>query len=525
MRSGRGGRLNGTIGGGKMLKTGGRIRRMCTLPRRAVQRLRSRICCLRVMAPSVSSRFCRGAVTRCDQVRPGATTSRASGKVVHTHRARSAKDFDEVGVGATFREQVVHQQLFVGVSPLSEIDIDVALSWRSDGLKIASPLLHFAIRQAQVPVQALESAACTRELLVPKVSDVPWLRGCAYELGIEPRETVQAVDAQEYGLDGIVARRQWGGDRHVSAAGTMRPVDSVFAVKRFHLSPRKTKSAGTTRFSRFPEANTRRTKRWGHDHEHNHQLVVFGVRASNDLGTYAILGDLTEEEASSNICSECQRRMACFAAGSRGVATKDDARIKLIRKLVDGLTLQLKRAPFHVMADAITLTTTDLFEQADLVELYVVDPDGVHVSLMSQQPQMDQEAFPSHTKLDKGTRMAEVVRTRQNVLLGPGEMYPERGYKSGMLAPWIQQNTVEGLLLICSKSPHPFPTTDLSYLHLVTSLTNVFSLATKVSSEIRKNRRQSVVPEHILRSSLQVQKYQSSKEVPTTELQDTRILE
>lgn len=218
--------------------------------------------------------------------------------------------------------------------------------------------------------------------------------------------------------------------------------------------------------------------------------------------------------------------MSCFASGSRNTATKDDARVKLIRKMVDGLTLQLKRAPFHVMADAITSTTADLFEQADLVELYVVDPDGVHVSLMSQQPQMDQEAYPSHTKLDKGTRMAEVVRTRQNVLLGAGDVYPERAYKSGMLAPWIQQNSVEGLLLICSKSPSPFATTDLTYLQLLTSLTNVYSLATKISTEVRKTRRSSVVPDYVTRSSLSLQKYQSSTQpAGPSDMQETRILE
>lgn len=216
--------------------------------------------------------------------------------------------------------------------------------------------------------------------------------------------------------------------------------------------------------------------------------------------------------------------MSCFSNSRVDIST--DSKIKLIRKMVDSLTLQLKRAPFHIMADTVTLTISEVFDKADLVELYIVDPDAKHVSLMSQQPQQDQEAFSSYTTLDKGTKLAEIVRTRQNVILNKGEIYSDRDYKSCMAVPWLQQSTVEGLVVVCTKSSTPFTPQDLLWLHLLSAITNTFSLSTKISSEIRKERRSSVVPQHILRSSLQMQHYQASaKPVGSTEMQETRILE
>lgn len=213
--------------------------------------------------------------------------------------------------------------------------------------------------------------------------------------------------------------------------------------------------------------------------------------------------------------------MSCFSHSRVDIST--DNKIKLIRKMVDSLTLQLKRAPFHVMSDVITLTISD---KADFVELYVVDPDAKHVSLMSQQPQQDQEAYPSYTTLDTGTKIAEIVRTRQNVILKPGDVYPDRDYKTGMAVPWLQQSAVEGLVLVLSKTATPFTPNDLLWLHLLSAIVNTFSLSTKVSSEIRKNRRSSVVPDFITKSSLQLQHYQSTaKPAGSTEMQDTRILE
>lgn len=215
--------------------------------------------------------------------------------------------------------------------------------------------------------------------------------------------------------------------------------------------------------------------------------------------------------------------MSCFTRQPEGT----NGRLKTILKLVDSLTLQLKRAPFHVIADAITLATLDVFDSADLVELYVVDDDHRHVSLMSQSPQLDQEAFPPQNTLDKGSRLSEVIRTREPLVLQSGEMYPERSYQCSIVVPWIQQSSVEGLLIIHSKTRSALHTADLAWLQLIAALTNTFSLSTKISNEIRKNRRSSVVPLNILRSSLTVQKYQSSgaQSMGASDMQDSRILE
>ncbi len=216
--------------------------------------------------------------------------------------------------------------------------------------------------------------------------------------------------------------------------------------------------------------------------------------------------------------------MSCFAPHKRSERTD---KVQLIRKLVDGLTLQLKRAPFHAMADAITLSISDMFPRASLAELYVLTEDG-HLSLMSQHPQLDQEHMPSLTKVQAGGALATLIRTRESVLLGPDAIHVDRGHASTMCVPWIQQGTVEGFILVASRQPRAFDAGDLEWLQLLAAISNTFSLATKVSSEIRRTRRSSVVPDYISKSSLSLQKYQASSSnqpPPPSELQESRILE
>lgn len=209
--------------------------------------------------------------------------------------------------------------------------------------------------------------------------------------------------------------------------------------------------------------------------------------------------------------------MACCGAPKNVGENK----IRLLNKLVDSLTLQLKRAPFHAMADAITLAISEMYPQTVLTELYVLGEDS-HLSLMSLFPAIDLQEYPSHTRLEGA--LAQVVRTRESIIMKADETHVGRGYLSGMCVPWIQQGAVEGLLLLSTRQKNAYDPDDLRFLQLLASIANVFSLATKVSSEIRKNRRMSQLPEHLLRSSLVTQKYQSSSREPS-DLQESRIIE
>lgn len=203
-------------------------------------------------------------------------------------------------------------------------------------------------------------------------------------------------------------------------------------------------------------------------------------------------------------------------------------RVQQLNALIDTLTLQLNRAPFHAMADTLTQGLQSIFPAASLIELYVLAED--QLSIMSQYPHLDQELYSSLQRLDKGTPLHQAVLTKKSQLItSPTDLpYNDRGYRMGMAAPWIQQGTPEGLILVLGTGP--FDASDLEWLALVATITNTFSLSTKVSNEVRRQRRLSTLPQNLIKSSLALQKYQAtartaSANLEALEMQDNRILE